>query len=175
MGDPKKTRSKIEGPGHPWQKARIMEESVLKKDYGIKNKREIYKMRSILRKYRSQARKLVAGDSAQNIKERDQLLSTTFRLGLLEKDSRVDDVLAMKIGDIMDRRLQTVLIKKGIANTIKQARQFITHKHIMIGEKVVASPSYLVSREEEKHIRLNPFSVLTQAGHSAGGKKNVKG
>jgi small subunit ribosomal protein S4 len=175
MGDPKRTRSKIEGPGHPWQKARIMEEGVLKKDYGIKNKREIHKMRSILRKYRSQARKLVAGDSAQNIMERNQLLSTTFRLGLLEKDSRVDDVLAMTIKDIMDRRLQTVLVNKSIASSIKQARQFITHKHIMIGEKVVASPSYLVSREEEKHIRLNPFSVLTQPGHSARGKKNDKG
>ncbi len=175
MGDPKKTRSKFEGPRHPWQKSRIVEEAALKKEYGIKNKREIHKMRYILRKYRSQARKVVAGGSEQNLREKEQLLGATFRVGLLDKDAKVDDVLTMTIKDIMDRRLQTMLVKKGLANTVSQSRQFITHKHVMVGDKVITSPSHLVSREEEKNLRFNPYSVLAKAGHATRGAKHGKG
>jgi small subunit ribosomal protein S4 len=117
-------------------------------------------MRSILRNYRAQARKLIAARTEQAKKEKKQLLDSLFRLGLLEKGAELDDVLALTIRDVMERRLQTLVFRKKLSNTVGQARQFITHNHICVGEKVITSPSYIVSRDEEFHIKVNPNSPL---------------
>ena len=175
MGDPKKPKKKFEGPRHPWQRRRLDEEKVLRKEFAYKNKKEINKMRSILRGFRAQARKLIAVRTEQAKKERNQLMKSLYDLGLLEKEAELDDVLALTINDILERRLQTVVFKKNLANSVKQSRQFITHRHVMIGEKVITSPSYLVRREEEFHVKLTPGStvkaiVKAKSGGGAVGK-----
>lgn len=160
MGDPKKPKKKFEGPRHPWQMKRLEEEKTLRKDYAYKNKKEINKMKSILRGYRAQARNLIAATTNQANKERNQLMKSLYNLGLLEKEAKLDDVLALTIRDIMGRRLQSVVLTKKLANSIKQSRQFITHKHIMVADKVITSPSYLVSRDEEFHVKFNPKATV---------------
>ena len=160
MGDPKKPKKKFEGPRHPWQRKRLEEEKALRREYAYKNKKEINKMRSTLRRFRAQARKLIAIETKQAKKERNQLMKALYDFGLLEKEAELDDVLALTIRDVMERRLQTLVLRKKITNSIKQARQLITHKHIMVQDKVITSPSYLVRREEEHHIRMNPKSSV---------------
>ena len=83
-----------------------------------KNKKEINKMRSILRNYRAQARRLIAARAEQAKRERKQLLDSLFRLGLLEKGAELDDVLALTIRDVLERRIQTLVFRKKIANTL---------------------------------------------------------
>jgi small subunit ribosomal protein S4 len=160
MGDPKKPKKKFEGPRHPWQTRRLEEEKALRKEYSYKNKKEINKMRSILRRYRAQARKLIAVQTDQARKERNQLIKSLYDQGLLEKEAKLDDVLALTIRNVMDRRLQTIVLSKKLANSIKQSRQFIIHRHVMVGDKVVNSPSYLVGRDEEFHVKLTPKSTV---------------
>ena len=86
--------------------------------------------------------------------EKKQLLGRLYLLGLLKKDSKVEDVLNLTLKDIMERRLQTLVYRKNMAKTILQARQFITHEHISISSRKITAPSYLVSIEEEPNIRL---------------------
>ena len=160
MGDPKKPKKKFEGPRHPWQMKRLDEEKALRKEFAYKNKKEINKMRSILSGYRAQARKLIAATTEQAKRERNQLMKSLYNLGLLEKEAELDDVLALTIRDVMSRRLQTIVLTKKLANSIKQSRQFITHRHVMVADKVITSPSYLVSRDEEFHVRVSPRSTV---------------
>lgn len=155
MGDPKRPRKKYSKPGHPWQKLRIEEEALLKKKYGYKNKTELWKMTSELRRLRAQARKLIAGITEQAEKEKKQLLEALYKKGLLEKGATLDDVLGLKLENIMDRRLQTILFKKQISNTIKHSRQLITHKKVIVDGRVVVSPSYIVKKDEESKIKVN--------------------
>ncbi|MCX6706616.1 MAG: 30S ribosomal protein S4, partial [Candidatus Woesearchaeota archaeon] len=65
MGDPKKTRKKYYTPHHPWNRTRIDEERIIKIEYGMKNKREIFKMSSLLKDFKGQAKKLIALRTAQ--------------------------------------------------------------------------------------------------------------
>lgn len=154
MGDPKKQRKKFSKPSHPWQSERIAEERSILKQYGLRRKYEIWKMNSTLKKFLRRAKTIIGEKTAQAEIEKRQLLNRLYMLGLLKKDSKVEDVLNLTLKDILERRLQTLVYKKQIANTIMQARQFITHEHIAVGAKRVTTPSYLVSIEEEPNIKL---------------------
>ena len=165
MGDPKKQRKKYSKPGHPWQLARIEEERQLSKEYGFKNKEEIWKHVSFLRAVTGQAKKLVTLSGEQAEKERDFLLNRLKRYGLLSQEAGLDTILSISLRDVLERRLQTLVYKKNLANSIKQARQFITHEHILVDDKVITSPSYLVPLKEESMITFRSSSSLADDEH----------
>ncbi|MBU3941853.1 MAG: 30S ribosomal protein S4 [Nanoarchaeota archaeon] len=165
MGAPKKQRKKYSTVLHPWQKARIEEEAILLREYGLKNKTEIYKMRSILKGFADQAKNLITSKTKQAEKERIALLNKLSNLGFITKTGNVDDVLDLSINDILDRRLQTLVYKKAMARSIGQARQFIVHEHIVLGNKIITVPSYLVPVEEENLISFIANSKLSDSDH----------
>lgn len=153
MGDPKKQRRSYSKPRQLWQMERIEREKKLVKKYGLKNGKELWKVESLLRTFRRRARKLLTLKTEQAEIEKKQLLDRLSTLNVLKKSAGIDDVLVMKIEDILERRLQTIVQRTGLANTPKQARQFIVHGLITIGGNRVTSPSYLVKRDEEKDIK----------------------
>jgi small subunit ribosomal protein S4 len=165
MGDPPRQRSKFHGPSHPWQKARIDEEKGLKKDYGLANKREIWKAKSLLTNFTGQSKRLIAATSAQAAKEKTQLLQRLMSLGLANTNTKLEDVLTLSTKNILDRRLQTLAFKKGLARTVKQARQMIIHGHVIVGEKKITAPSYLVNIAEEGHIKFDQNSQFIDSMH----------
>lgn len=165
MGDPRRIKSKYAGPRHPWNKARIEEEKQLKIDYGLKNKKEIYKTQSKLKNFTNQAKRLIAATGKQAELEKIQLINRLNKLGLVTKTAQLEDVLSLTVKDILDRRLQTVLHKKGHARTVKQARQFITHGHVIIKNKPITIPSYLVKSDEEPTIEFLEKSTLYNPEH----------
>ncbi len=165
MGDPRKQRKKYRGPQHPWQKLRIDEEKNILKDYGLKNKKEIWKMYSKLKNFAQQAKHLNAMSSKESEKERPQLLKKLQKIGLLNPNSKLDEVLSLTLKDILERRLQTIVYRKRFSRSIKEARQFITHKHIKIKEQKITSPSYLVKVDEQDKINFADNSPLYDASH----------
>jgi small subunit ribosomal protein S4 len=152
MGDPRAIKKKFDKPKHPWKSDRLEEERRILKEYGLKNKRELWRVETTLRNYRRQARSLLAKMTEQAKVEERQLLDKLGRLNVVKDDATLDDVLALKIEDLLDRRLQSMVYKKGLANTQKQARQFIVHGHITVAGKKVTAPSYIVKKDEEDKI-----------------------
>lgn len=165
MGDPGKKRKKYKVPSHPWQKERIDEERILRKDYGTKNKKEIYKLESLLRKFKREAKRLIALSSEQADLEKKHLLEKLQALKLITHDADLDDILAVSLKGLMERRIQTLLVRKGMARTVKQARQFITHRHIMVKGKFITSPSTLLDVEQEGTLEFVQTSALSNASH----------
>ncbi len=151
MGDPKFARKHYQTPSHPWDGPRISEENMIIRKYGLKNKRELWKIQTILRNLRRQARKLQARlntSDEQALKERDALLERLIRLGLLSGKSDLNDVLSLEVEALLSRRLQTQIYLKGMARTVKQARQLIVHGHIGVDGRKVTVPSYMVADTE---------------------------
>ena len=165
MGDPKKARKKYAGPKKPWDKVRLEEEAPIVKEYGTTNKKEIYRMRSLLKKFSLQAKNLLSSSSNQAEQEKKSLLNKLHSFSLVGANAQLDDVLALQLKNIMERRLQTLVYRRGFANTVKQARQFIVHRHIKIGNKPITSPSYIVSKDEENKISFIEKSPLAKADH----------
>lgn len=168
MGKPKFSRKRYETPSHPWKEERIKNEDELVRKYGLKNKREVWKSETRLRKYRGEARRLLArvdSDDIQSKREIDQLLMHLTRMSILPPNSNLDDVLALENEKILSRRLQTQVYLKGFARTPKQARQLIIHGHIAVNGKKVTVPSYMVEKKEEDKIGYTGNSPLNIAMH----------
>jgi small subunit ribosomal protein S4 len=162
VGDPKKPRKSWEGPKHPWIKERLVREIELMGKYGLRNKREIWKMETLARYYRHRARALLALPPHIREKEEKALISRLYELGVLSENSTLDDVLGLTAEHFLERRLQTIVYKKGLARTIYEARQLIVHGHIAVAGRRIRSPSYLVRRSEEDLVTYAPGSPYYQ-------------
>ncbi len=180
MGYPGKNRKSYDTPKHPWQAARMASEVELIKTYGLRNKKEVWKVHSSLKNYRELARKLLAesakGKLAGSVKvDADNILNRLKRYGLLKTDAVLDDILSLEVTNFLERRLQTQVHKQGLANTIKQARQFIVHGHISVEGRKVTVPGYLVSMDEELRLDYYGGSPLSEESHISRPAQVAKG
>jgi small subunit ribosomal protein S4 len=164
MGDPKKISNKFQKPMHPWNKARLEQERPLMITYGLESKKELWKITSKLKTYKQNAKRLVALKSAQAEKEREQIFAKLKSYNLITGNN-VDEILGLKAEQLLDRRLQTVVFKKGLARTIKQARQMITHRHVTVNGTKITAPGYLVRLAEEHTVAFYPGSNFFREDH----------
>jgi len=146
----RKQHKKYSTPRTLFDKARIEEENLLIKKYGLKNKREIWKADYFVDKLRNQAKKLITASAE---KQQNFILKLAEK-GLVKATSQIDDVLALTKEAVLERRLQTIVFKKKFAATIKEARQLINHRHIKINESIVTVPSYFINLDEEGKISI---------------------
>jgi len=171
VGDPKKPRKKWEGPSHPWRKEILEQELVLMGQYGLRNKRELWIAKTLLRRIRAKARRLLALPEEERIKRSKPLIRKLYKMGLLpSEDATLDDVLSLTVNDVLERRLQTIVYRKGLATSIYHARQLIVHGHIAINGRRVRSPGHLVSRDEEDKIDYYPLSPYAKRAKAAEGE-----
>ncbi len=144
-----KRRHKIYSrPKRPFDKARILEENEIKKKYGLKNKREIWKAEAKVTSMRQKAKRLIKADE----EDKKVLFLRLQKIGL--NVASISDVLGLDKTNYLERRLQTVIFKKNLAPTVKSARQLITHKKVVVNGNVVDVPSYIVPVSYENKIEI---------------------
>ncbi len=165
MGHKKKQKKKYGTPKVIWDAVRLEEEREIKRDYGLRVKREIWKMSAILRRARKHAIELIPKNDKQAEKEKKELIDRLVKLGLINPGAKMEDILGLNLKSILDRRLQTVVYKLGLARTPKQARQMIVHGHIGVDGCCVDVPSYLVKRDEESKINFLGTSQFMDSEH----------
>ncbi len=172
MGEPKFSRPRTHTPTHPWKQARIEEEHDLKEQFGLKKvggMREIWREKSALRRHRNQAMKLIGRvDSSEGhyAKEKEQLLESLTKKGLLQSGADIGDVLEINVEHMLSRRLQSVVYYKGLAPSMRSSRNLIVHGHIRIGEQRMTVPGYHVLKEEEDSLNYSPSSPFADPEHS---------
>ena len=162
MGDPKTPRRVWKRPKRPLNYDLLMDELKTLGAFGLKTKRELWKTQTELSRVRFQARSLLA--LRQEIRERKEpvLIQSLSKIGLVDQNSTLDDVLNLQVTDLLSRRLQTIAQRKLYFKTPYQARQAIVHGHVMIGDSVVTIPSYIVKTEEETKIHLTSESRFNE-------------
>ena len=162
MGDPKTSRRVWQKPKRPLNYDLIMDELKTLGTFGLKTKRELWKTQTELSRVRLQARSLLALRQDERERKEPILMQSLSKIGLVNEDSTLDDVLNLQVTDLLSRRLQTIAQRKLYFKTPYQARQAIVHGHIMIGDSVVTIPSYIVKTDEEAKIRLIPESSFNE-------------
>ena len=153
MGDIKRKRKLFNRPKKLFDRARMDEENVLIQRYGLKNKREIWKAKTAVSKLRRRAKTLIGADMEEQQKFFDKL----NKVGMKVTD--VSDVLALTEENVFERRLQTMLVRKKLATTVKGARQLIVHKNVLVDGKIVNIPSFVVTLDLEGKIALKEKKV----------------
>jgi len=162
MGDPKTSRRVWQKPKRPLNYDLMMDELKILGTFGLKTKRELWKTQTELSRVRLQARSLLALRQDERERKEPILMQSLSKIGLVNEDSTLDDVLNLQVTDLLSRRLQTIAQKKLYFKTPYQARQAIVHGHIMIGDSVVTIPSYVVKTEEEAKVNLIPESSFNE-------------
>ncbi len=153
---------KYDKPKDIWNIARITADNALIKEYGLKNMRELWKIQSELSRIRGNIRLLLSGSAKQEGTE-DAIKNRLIRLGVASKDTQFEALLELKENSLLDRRLQSVVYKRGMARSMKQARQLITHGFISINGIKVNIPGYLVQASEESKIGYyKPIEIVQQ-------------
>ncbi|MFN3384470.1 MAG: 30S ribosomal protein S4, partial [Archaeoglobaceae archaeon] len=74
------------------------------------------------------------------------------KFGILKENATLDDVLDLSVENFLERRLQTIVFRQGLAKTVKQARQMIVHGHIEVDGRKVTCPSFIVLKDLESKI-----------------------
>ncbi|KAI9008058.1 40S ribosomal protein S9 [Gaertneriomyces sp. JEL0708] len=150
-------------PKRPFESARLDQELKLAGEYGLRNKREIWRVGYSLSHIRRAARELLTLDEKdpRRLFEGNALIRRLIRIGVLdESKARLDYVLGLKIEDFLERRLQTQVFKSGLARSIHHARVLIRQRHIRVGKQVVNIPSFMVRLDSQKHIDFSHTSPL---------------
>ena len=161
MGAPKRNRRKHNRPKEMWDLERIKSSNALVDHYGLKNMKELWKAQTEIGRIRRNARLLLSGgQGSENIK--GTMFAMLERIGLAKPGATVDDLLDLKENSMLERRLQTIVFRKGLAKTVKQARQLTVHGFIAINGKKVNKPSYIVDVKDEAGIAYyKPIDVMT--------------
>ena len=162
MGDTKNFRRIWKKPKRPLNFDLKMEELKILGTFGLKTKRELWKVRTELSRVRNQARSLLA--LRQDVREQKEpiLMNSLSKVGYVQSNATLDDVLNLEINDLLARRLQTIVQKKFYFKTPYQARQAVSHGHVLIGDQIVNIPSYLVNVDEEDKVKLTSESVFNE-------------
>src|ERR671921_1434595 len=163
MGDPRKAKKKYTRPRSIWTSDQISSELYVVGSYGLRNKKELWKAQTEIARIRNQARALLAISADIRHEKETKLLNYLSRLGIVAEGSTLDDILNLKIEDILERRLQTIVMKRSNLKSPYQARQIVVHGHVSIGNRKINLPGYLVKKDEEAQIliHLNPVIEAT--------------
>jgi small subunit ribosomal protein S4 len=163
LGDPRKPKKTYHRPRRIWTIDQLNAELYILGTYGLRNKRELWKAQSEIARIRNQARALLAIPTEVRRDKELKLLGFLSRLGLVNESATLDDVLNLKIEDILERRLQTIVMRKIMSKSAIEARQIVSHRHVSVGSRTVNLPGYIVRKDEEQNIVVHKEPIRAQA------------
>ena len=167
MGDPRKQKKKYVAPKKPFDSDRFEQELEFIGTYGLRNKRELWKHRTDLSHYRRNARQLLALSVTERDLHERELVTKLTRVGILTSDPSLDHVLDLTLENVLERRLQTIVFRKGLASSMHHARQLVTHGHIALDGARVNTPQRLITVAEEERLQYTNKSPLNDMSHPA--------
>lgn len=157
MGGLKKPKKKyLAGkPKKIWNKQLLLEELQLVGEYGLRNKKELWLARAHLKRITRRARSLLSMAAEERAPLEMPFKERLYKMGFIEDPNvPLDRILSLDVRAVLERRLQTMVYRMGLAKSIHHARQLIVHGHVLVAGRRMTSPGFLVPRELEDKISL---------------------
>jgi len=174
MGEPRRLNRQYSVPKKLWNKQKIISDRKIMTEYGLRTKKEVWKAETLVRKFRKTARNLLAGAVDDYNKRHQEIFSKLVTLGILTKDNVLEDVLKLQTTDVLERRLQTQVFRKGLALSPKQSRQLITHGHIAVNGVVRTAPSSFVKINDNISYASSKIKAAVDRALETKGKPVIK-
>lgn len=167
MGDPRRQKKKYVAPKRPFDTERFEQELESIGSYGLRNKRELWRHKTELSNYRRNARLMLGLSPTERERTEKELLDKLSRIGILTEEPTLDRVLDLTLENLLERRLQTIVFRKGMAASMHHARQLVTHGHIALDDARVTTPARLITVGEADRIAYTNKSALNEQSHPA--------
>ncbi len=167
MGDPRRQKKKYVAPKRPFDTERFEQELESIGSYGLRNKRELWRHKTELSNYRRNARMMLGLAPSERAQTEKELVDKLARIGILTEEPTLDHVLDLTLENLLERRLQTIVFRKGMAASMHHARQLVTHGHIALDDARVTTPARLITVGEADRITYTNKSALNDQSHPA--------
>ncbi|MDF2562804.1 MAG: ribosomal protein, partial [Microbacterium sp.] len=84
---------------------------------------------------------------------------------------RHDGLTGENLVELLEMRLDALVVRSGFARTTAQARQLVVHRHILVDGQLVDRPSFRVKPGQLIHVKpksegTEPFQVAAAGGHA---------
>lgn len=121
------------------------------------------------------ARRRTESDYAVRLKEKQRLraqygLREAQMHRAYEEAKRIPGVTGENLVQLLETRLDALVLRSGFARTIAQARQAVVHRHILVDGKIVDRPSFRVKPGQIIQVKpksqvMVPFQVAAAGAH----------
>ena len=121
------------------------------------------------------ARRRNDSDYSVRLKEKQRLraqynIREAQMLKVYKEARREQGLTGENLVELLEMRLDALVLRAGFARTIQQARQFVVHRHIMVDGQRVDRPSFRVKEGQTiqvhpKSADMDPFQVAAAGGH----------
>lgn len=116
-------------------------------------------------------------DYAVRLREKQRLRA---QYGIREKQLQIafkearrqDGLTGENLVELLEMRLDALVLRSGFARTTSQARQMVVHRHILVNGEIVDRPSFRVKPGQMIHVKersegMEPFQVAATGAHQA--------
>ena len=105
-------------------------------------------------------------DSDYAVRLREKQMRNTFN-----EARRKDGLTGENLVELLEQRLDALVLRAGFARTTAQARQLVVHRHILVDGQLVDRPSFRVKPGQLIHVKAKsegtePFQVAAAGGHA---------
>lgn len=164
-------------PRRPYEKERLESEIKLAGKFGLRCKREIWRLNKKVMKIRKSASEMLTlePNDPRRVFQGEALVRRLRKMKLLKESSALDDVLNLKVEDLLERSLQTLVYRQGMAKSTHHSRVLIRQRQIAVKNKLVNVPSFAVNKDSESQIIYTENSFMTNPDYVGRTKrKNLK-
>jgi small subunit ribosomal protein S4 len=89
---------------------------------------------------------------------------------VFQEARRTQGLTGENLVELLEMRLDALIVRAGFARTTAQARQLIVHRHILVDGQLVDRPSFRVKPGQLMHVKprsegMEPFQVAAAGGH----------
>ena len=89
---------------------------------------------------------------------------------VFQEARRAEGLTGENLVELLEMRLDALIVRAGIARTTAQARQMVVHRHILVDGQLVDRPSFRVKPGQLIHVKersegMEPFQVAAAGGH----------
>lgn len=90
---------------------------------------------------------------------------------VFQEAKRAEGLTGENLVELLEMRLDALVLRSGFARTIAQARQMVVHRHILVDGERVDRPSFRLKPGQMIHVaekseKTEPFQVAAGGGHS---------
>lgn len=121
------------------------------------------------------ARRRTDSDYAVRLREKQRLraqygIREAQMARVFEEAKRTEGLTGENLVELLEMRLDALVLRAGFARTIAQARQLVVHRHILVNGKRVDRPSFRVKEGQMIHVherseKMEPFQVAAAGAH----------
>lgn len=145
-----------------WEVDNNLHEVKVMRKYHIQKREDYTKYNKLSRHVRVLAEKIkqLEAKDPYRIQATAQLLDKLYKMGLIATKNNLENCMKVTASSFCRRRLPVVMVRLHMAQTVKNAVEYIEQGHVRVGPDLVLDPAFLITRNLEDFVTWTDTSKI---------------